>query len=182
MSGTKPNYIDTTVGAATLEYWGVRWGSSATAPTEINAPSAALTIRGADNQMAESSGQAIGFVLLNNTNITNLTGNLQCRRGVGGYTYTNADRVLRLNWNYDTYEINEGGGPTIATINMLGSQTGGTVPTDQNRFCGAIVKLRVVQAFTLGNAGNIVAAGSERAVGTVVTLQYFPSAAKWHEV
>jgi len=44
------------------------------------------------------------------------------------------------------------------------------------------VKLRVVQAFTLGNAGNIVAAGSERAVGAVVILKYFPSAAKWFEV
>ena len=76
----------------------------------------------------------------------------------------------------------EDGGPTIDTINMLGSQTGGTVPTDQNRFCGATVKLRVVQAFTLGNAGNIVAAGSARSVRAVVTLQYFPSAAKWHEV
>src|SRR5262249_13959035 len=66
MSGIKPNYIDTTVAAATLEYWGVRWGNSATARTEINAPSAALTIRGADNEMFESSGQANGFVLLNN--------------------------------------------------------------------------------------------------------------------
>ena len=113
-------------------------------------------------------------------NITNLIGNLQCRRAIGNYSY--ADGVLFLNWNYDTYEINEGGGPTIDTINMLGSQAGGTVPTDQNRFCGATVKLRAVRAFTLGNTGNVVAAGSERAVGAVVTLQYFPSAAKWYEV
>jgi len=119
-------------------------------------------------------------LLNNNHSIANLTGNLQCRRGVGSYTYTAG--VLFLNWNYDTYDLNEGGGPTIDTINMLGSQTGGAVPTDQNRFCGATVKLRAVQAFTLGNAGNIVAVGSERGIGTVVTLQYFPSAAKWYEL
>lgn len=178
MSGAKAIKVDNTTGAAVLELWRNRWLQSA--KIAIGAASTSIKINGADNEFYESSDSGEGLSITTNTSVANLTGNLVCKRAIGTYAY--ASNKVTLGWNADAYSIDEGGGPTINTIIMKGSNTGGAADTDHNRYNASCVRLHVKQAFTLGNSGNIIAAGGARTVDTVVTLQYLPAQGKWYEV
>lgn len=174
-TGTKPHYVDTASAAATLYLWGCSWAQSAA--TEINTASGlAISILGGECTTFSNEG-----FRLSGSTPANITGQFQCARGgAGSYSYSAG--TLQLSVNGDTYLINEGAGPTINDINMLGSSGVGNTAADRNRMMTATVKLYVTQAFTLGAAGNIVAAGGARAVASIVTLQYFPTLTKWVEV
>lgn len=133
-----------------------------------------FVINGKDNKFHETvAGKGDGFSI---SSTTLVSGDLQPGRGIGVYGYSAG--VVSVNYNYDTYLIDEGGGPTVNTIHMLGAVAG----ANNNAFTTGVIKLYVKQAFTLGNAGNIVAAGGARTVATVVTLQYLHSLTKWVEV
>lgn len=125
-----------------------------------------LSMKGIAPMFTESSGQGIGFTMSGSVAST-LTGQLQCNRGVGAYNY--ASNVLTVNWNYDTYSINEGSTPAINNVYMKGGITGGAAVADQNKSGAARIHLRVQQAFTLGTSGNIVPASNvgAQASGTV---------------
>jgi hypothetical protein len=173
-------YVEGADGNAILELNRNRWDVSAL--TQINSPgSNTIKIRGSDNQFYEGTpGVGEGFFIVGSSGLSNLTGDIQCRRGVGVYSF--ASNVLTVNLGHDTYEVDESGTPAINTINMAGSAGGGSSASDLNRFHNARVTLRAKQAFSLGSSGNIVAAGGARAVDSIVTLQYFPVDAKWYDV
>lgn len=127
----------------------------------------------------------LGFTL-STAPSSQLNGSLQVAQGVGTYTASGASPnvALTLAWDGDTFVIDQAAGPTIDSIHMAGAIAGGAVVNDLNAPCQATVKLYVKQAFTLGNTGNIVAAGGARTVGAIVTLTYMNTIATpaWVEV
>lgn len=140
-----------------------------------------IKINGDASFYENTPGLGIGFAITSNLFVNLLSGNFKPRPGIGVYSY--ASNVLTLNWNYDTYLLNEASTPTISTINMAGSVSGGAVASDHNRIAGATtVKLYATQKFYLGPSGNINVNNQLVEAGTFVTLQWFPSLSKWCEV
>jgi hypothetical protein len=182
VKSSMPFYADGSVGAAgsILELNRNRWEVSAA--TQLQAPSGnPVEVRGADNQFYESTpGIGEGFAIVSSTGVSNITGSILCRPGIGSYTYSS--NLLSVSLNHDTFMIDEGGGPTIDDITMYGGSASGVTFADHNRFHNGRIYLLVKQAFTLSGAGNIIAAGGARTVNSIVTLQYFPSLDKWVEV
>jgi len=111
---------------------------------------------------------------------TTISGQMQCGRGVGAYTYAN--NVLTVNWNYSAYIVHEVGTPMIKNINMKGGTGVGVVPSDHIKAGSPGITLVAGRPFSLGKAGNIALASSPLLVrvNTAVELQWFPARGKWY--
>jgi hypothetical protein len=107
---------------------------------------------------------------------TNAQGLLQ-RRGLYSSTIQ-AAASISISADHDVFMLDDSGATdTIDTILVNG------VTNDQLGFSGSMIRLIFTTAnIALGNAGNIVAAGGARTIGTGCTLLYNHSAAKWIEV
>lgn len=175
-----PIYADGNYGATTLELNRNRWDVSAQVQLQ-GAAGNTITVRGVDNRFYEgTAGKGEGFSIVNASGVSNITGSITSKPGVGAYIY--ASNILSISLNYDTYAIDEGGTPAINNIGMAGSSASGVVSNDHNRVHNSRIYLLVKQAFSLGSSGNIIAAAGTRIVNSVVTLQYFPALAKWVEI
>jgi hypothetical protein len=127
----------------------------------------------------ESLGQGVGMTISGSPGTT-ISGQMQCGRGVGAYTYAN--NVLTVNWNYSAYIVHEVGTPMIKNINMKGGTGVGVVPSDHIKAGSPGITLVAGRPFSLGKAGNIALASSPLLVrvNTAVELQWFPARGKWY--
>jgi hypothetical protein len=133
-----------------------------------------VTLSGQQNRFYERvAGTTDGFSITDNP--AQVRGDFQAGEGVGNYTYDPVTKLLSINYNYNSYKVNEAG-QTIDNI-YFGSDP------KYNVFTTAGITLHAVEDFNLGGSGNITAA-SQRPVprGSSVTLRYSPGQTKWVEV
>jgi len=138
-----------------------------------------LTINRAGSKTIQINGQGNtcynGWAIVNG-NVTGVSGNLQPKRGISTYTYAAND--LHLKWNGDTFEIDEATEPLINNIYFDGQVQGAR----NNAFLSAVIRLKAIHSFTLGNTGNVIANSEAVMANHVVTLEYFKTSNKWVEV
>ena len=133
-----------------------------------------VTLSGQQNRFYERvAGTTDGFSITDNP--AQVRGDFQAGEGVGNHTYDPVTKLLSINYNYNSYKVNEAG-QTIDNI-YFGSDP------KYNVFTTAGITLHAVEDFNLGGGGNITAA-SQRPVprGSSVTLRYSPGQTKWVEV
>src|SRR5439155_11025708 len=108
-TNAKGIYCDAFTGDCVLELYNNRFDISC--QPQLNPYGASkIKIRGEQNRFYENpASYGEGFFLVGGgAGVANLSGDLQCGRGIGAYSY--AAGVLTINWNYDTFSIDEGGG------------------------------------------------------------------------
>ncbi|MCA1670686.1 MAG: glycoside hydrolase family 55 protein [Actinobacteria bacterium] len=134
-----------------------------------------VTLSGQDNRFYErASGRTDGFVITGNP--AQVRGDFQAGEGVGEYTYDPVTKLLAINYNYNSYRVNEPG-ETIENI-YFGSES------KYNVFTSARITLYAVKDFNLGGRGNIAVPSLPSPVPqtSIVTLRYFPALMKWVKV
>jgi hypothetical protein len=182
LAGCKYMVVSPTDANVALEFQeGNVWEDNGSQPLVTPDGVHGIVFKGQPTFFESSAGAGDGLAISGAPGST-ISGQMQCGRGVGAYTY--ASNVLTVNWNYSAYPVNEGGTPTIKNINMKGGIGVGVVASDHIKAGSPRITLLAQRAFSLDNSGNVALASSPLSVpvNTSVDLQWFPALAKWYAV